>query len=68
MSDLNITIKNIGDDTRKFSVEMDADKLESLAASFGLFNPDFIKSLNRAEREYRSGKYKKTKGLKELRK
>jgi len=46
---------------------MDADKLEKLAANFGFFSPEFLKSIERAERDYRTGKIKKIKSLKDLR-
>jgi len=47
---------------------MDADKFERLAADLGLFSPEFLKSLNRAEKDYKAGRIKKIKSLKELRK
>ncbi|KKW16979.1 MAG: hypothetical protein UY56_C0005G0004 [Parcubacteria group bacterium GW2011_GWA1_50_14] len=48
---------------RKITVEMDADRLERLAASFGFLSPDFLKSLNRAEKDYAVGRYRKIKSL-----
>ncbi len=47
-------------------VEMDAGRFEKLAASFGMFNPDFLKSVKRAESDYKKGRVKKIKSLKEL--
>jgi hypothetical protein len=52
---------------RKFQIELDADKFERLAADFGMFNPDFVKSLERAEIDYRAGRTKKIVSLKQLR-
>ena len=46
---------------------IDAEKFERLAASFGLFNPDFLKSVNRAENDYHSGRTKKISSLRSLR-
>lgn len=47
-------------------LEMDADKLERLAANFGFFNPDFLKSIERSELNYAEGRFKKVRSLKEL--
>ena len=53
--------------SKRILVEIDADRLERLAASLGLFNPEFLESLDRAEQDYRAGKYRKVSSLKELR-
>jgi len=53
--------------TRKFQIELDAEKFERMAANFGLFNPDFVKSIERAEADYRAGRTKKITSLKQLR-
>lgn len=66
MSSLTLTIKQKVNH-RKILVEMDAEKFERLAASLGLFGSKFLKSLNRAEKDYKEGKVKKIKSLKELR-
>ena len=68
MASLTITIKPRTNHSRKILVEMDADKFERLAADLGLFSPKFLKSLNRAEKDYKAGRIKKIKSLKELRK
>jgi len=47
---------------------MDVEKFERLAADLGFFSPEFLKSLDRAEKDYRAGRFKKIKSLKELRK
>lgn len=67
MASLNITITPQSN-TRRVSVELDADKLEKLAADLGFFNNDFLKSIGRAEKDYRSGRMKVIESLKELRK
>lgn len=67
MASLNITISP-QNNTRKVLVELDADKLEKLAADFGFFSDDFLKSLNRAEKDYKSNRVRKIRSLKQLRK
>lgn len=67
MASLNITITP-QNNTKRVSVELDADKLEKLAADLGFFNKDFLRSLARAEKDYRSGRIKAIESLKELRK
>ena len=42
---------------------MDTKKFEKLAAAFGFFNSEFLKSLDRAEKDYNSGKIRKIKSL-----
>ncbi|MFQ5661827.1 MAG: hypothetical protein ACE5F2_01060 [Candidatus Paceibacteria bacterium] len=66
MSSLAITIKSTKR-PKKILIEMDANKFEKLAGDFGFFNPDFVKSLDRAERDYKAGRVKKIKSLRELR-
>ncbi len=60
MALLTVTIRP---HSRKVRVEMDAGQFERLAASFGLFNPEFLESLKRAEKDYRTGKTKKITSL-----
>lgn len=48
-------------------VEIDADRLERLAASLGLFSSGFLKSLSRSEKEIGLGKTKRLYSLRELR-
>ena len=67
MSSLTITIKPQTNRTRKILVEMDAEKFEKLAASLGFFNPEFLKSLQRAKKDFKAGRFTKIKSLKELR-
>lgn len=67
MVSLNITIKEEKNRSRKAMIELDADKFEKLAAIFGLFNPDFLKSLARAEKDIKVGRVTKLKSLKDLR-
>lgn len=60
-------MKPVGAATRKIRIEVDADKFERLAADFGLFNPDFLKSLDQAEKDVRSRRIKKVTSLRDLR-
>jgi hypothetical protein len=47
-------------------VEIDADKLERLAASLGLLSPSFLGSSSRSEEEIAVGKTKRLRNLREL--
>ena len=38
---------------------MNADEFEKLAAKFGFFNPEFLESIDKVEREYKAGKGKR---------
>jgi hypothetical protein len=66
MSKTTITIRP-SSKGRKLLVELDADKLERLASNLGFYNPDFLRSLERAERDYRAGRMHKVASLHELR-
>ncbi len=66
MNTLAIKVKTNSKQSGKFLIELDAEKFERLAANFGFFNPDFLESLSRAEKNYSNGKIKKIGSLKEL--
>ena len=68
MASLTITIKPRVNHSKKISVEMDADKFEKLVTSLGFFSDEFLQSLEKAENDYKAGRIKKIKSLKELRK
>ena len=68
MASLTITIKPRLNHPRKIFVEMDADRFERLAANLGFFSKEFLKSLDRAEKDYNAGRFRTLKSLKELRK
>ena len=53
---------------RKILVELDANKLERLASHLGFYGPDFLKSIDKAERDYKAGRVRKITSLRELRK
>jgi len=53
--------------SRRIVVEIDADKLERLAASLGLLSPSFLDSISRSEEEIALGKTKRLRSLRELR-
>ncbi len=67
MSTLDITIKQPARSPKKVLVEIGADRFERLAADLGFFNPDFLESLDRAERDYKAGRVTRLKSLKQLR-
>ena len=66
MNSLTLTLKPKRNTAKKIIVEMDADRLERLAANFGMFNPDFLASVKRAERDYEAGRVRKIHSLREL--
>jgi hypothetical protein len=53
--------------SKRIIVEIDADKLERLAASLGLFSSSFLDSMSRSEKEIALGKTKRLRNLRELR-
>jgi hypothetical protein len=53
--------------SRRVAIEIDADGLERLAASLGLFSSNFLKSLSRSESEIALGKTKRLRRLRDLR-
>lgn len=67
MASLTVTIKPRTNRGKKFLIEMDADKFERLAANLGFFSSEFLRSLDKAEKDFKAGKVKKIKSLKELR-
>jgi len=46
---------------------MDADRFEKLAADFGFFSKDFLRSLEQAEKDVKAGRVRKIQSLKDLR-
>lgn len=52
---------------KKIIVELDANRLERLASYLGFFAPDFLKSVDRAELDYRAGQVREIASLSELR-
>ena len=53
--------------SKKIIVEMDADRLERLAADFGMLNPDFLNAVEQSERDYAAGRVYEVESLEELR-
>lgn len=68
MASLNITIKKSKKYSRGAIIEFDADQFERMAAVFGFFNPEFLKSIDRAEKDIKAGRVTRLKSLKDLRK
>lgn len=64
MASLELTIKK---KNHRVLIEMDADRFEKLAADFGFFSKDFLKSLEQAEKDVKAGRVRKIQSLKELR-
>ena len=52
---------------KKLLVEIDANKLERLASNLGLYNPDFVKSVELAEQDFRAGRSHTLTSLRKLR-
>ncbi|KKQ20780.1 MAG: hypothetical protein A3G45_00130 [Candidatus Staskawiczbacteria bacterium RIFCSPLOWO2_12_FULL_37_15] len=65
MVSLNITIKQDKKSQKKM-VEFDIGQFERLATALGMFNPDFIKRLNKAEKDIKAGRIRKIKSLRDL--
>lgn len=65
MNTLVIRTSSVG---KKIFVELDANKFERLASHLGFFNPDFLKSVDRAERDYKDGRVREVASLSQLRK
>jgi len=53
--------------SKRVVVEIDADRLERLAASLGLFSSSFLDSVTRSEKEIALRKSKRLHNLRELR-
>lgn len=51
---------------KTISVEFSAEQFERVASVFGMFNPDFLESLDRSEAQLRRGQTRKVKSLEEL--
>ena len=65
MVSLNITIKEGKNKSHKM-IEFDVGQFERLAAALNMFNPDFIKRLNKAEKDIKAGRIRKINSLKDL--
>ena len=62
---MNIAVKH--KTPKNVVVKLDALQFERLASLFGFFNQAFLDSLERAEKDYKTGKFRKVRSLKELR-
>jgi len=68
MASLPVTVRPASRARRRtLRIEVDAEKFERLAADFGLFNPEFLASLERAEADVRAGRVRKITSLRTLR-
>ena len=66
MASLTLTTKRTSLRGRNVVLKINAAQFERFAASLGFFNPDFLLSLDRAERDHRAGRYRKVASLKSL--
>jgi len=48
---------------KKILIKLGVEKMEKLLSLLGFFNPEFLKSLERAERNIKEGKIRKIKSL-----
>lgn len=67
MVSLNVTIKPSLKSPQKMLIEINAAQFERLAATLGFFSREFLKSVDRAERDFQKGRVKKLRSLKDLR-
>ncbi len=59
-------IVHIEPEKKNFSVKLDVAAFERMAANFGMFSPDFLKSIDQAEQEYQKGKVRRVRSLNEI--
>ena len=64
MTTSTLTVKKMGG--RRVTIEVDIDQFERLAANLGFFNPEFLKSLNRAEKDIKDGRVQQIHSLSHL--
>ena len=62
-----VTILEKPSSRKKIKVEINLDQWEKLADVFGLYNPSFLKLLNKSLKESKRGAVRKIKSLRELR-
>lgn len=55
-----------GTKDKTFRIEMNASRFERIAAGFGFFNPEFLKSIKRAETDVRAGRVRIIKSFADL--
>lgn len=67
MAALRIKVQSKMHRPREMIIELNADQFERVAGTFGLWNPDFLRSIDRAENDVRAGRVKKIRSLKDLR-
>lgn len=67
MASMPVTIEQKRKKATKYIVEFNADSLERLAAACGWFQPEFIASVTRAERDIKAGRIKRLRSFRDLR-
>ena len=66
MAPLTLHLKRKTAKSRKITVSIDADRLEKLASLFGLYNPEFLASLRRSEKDEKSGRMRRITSFSEI--
>ncbi len=66
MSTITLPITILPKQGARLSIEIDRNRFERLADSLGLFNTEFLESVDRAEADIRSGRTKKLRSLRDL--
>ena len=67
MASMPVAVTRKAHRTSRYIVEFDADKLERLASACGWFHPEFIESVDRAEKDIRAGRMKVLRSFRDLR-
>ena len=64
MPSLSLQLSRKG--SKEIVVKIDAARLERLASTLGLYHPDFLRSLERAEADVAAGRVKRLRTMKDL--
>lgn len=66
MASMILKIRSTKTRAQKLNIELDKFTFERLVANFGFFNPEFIKSIRRAEKDYKTQRVTKIRSLQDL--
>lgn len=67
MASMPITVEKKQKKSAKYVVEFNALSLERLAAACGWYHPEFVTSIERAERDIKAGRVKRLRSFRDLR-
>ncbi|MBP9864453.1 hypothetical protein KBC54_03330 [Patescibacteria group bacterium] len=67
MASMPVLIEQKNKKPTKYVVEFNAETLERLAAACGWFHSEFVKSIERAERDIKAGRMKRLDSFRDLR-